>query len=51
MNIHSSWNDQTNREPILKIWREIKAREQMEEESSPLHEESSIDTKQEETLN
>jgi hypothetical protein len=44
-------NDETNREPILRIWREIKAREQMTESSSELQEESSDEMTDEQTVN
>jgi hypothetical protein len=30
-----AWDEHTNREPILKIWREINAREQAEESHNP----------------
>lgn len=51
MNTYESWNDQQNREPILKIWREINAREQLEDSTSKLQEESSDQSPEEQSVN
>ncbi len=51
MNIYNnSWNEQTTRTPILKIWREIQAREQLEDSSSGVQQDTPEDTS-EQTVN
>lgn len=47
----NSWDEQSNREPILEIWRKLKKREEMEESVSAPQDESPEDTLHDESMN